>query len=154
MAAQAESGMALIMDSRTGELLAVAQLTMPTPTEPMTMQRAPCPARLVRPARVHIDEHDGTNASLGSGDQHRQRPTRGGPSASAFTTVYEPGSVEKLVTVSAALSAGAIQPGDYFSIPDTYDVAGSIFSDAWPHPRWTGASRTSLPILQTSARSK
>ena len=42
--------------------------------------------------------------------------------------------MEKLITVSAALSTGAIQPNDYFSIPDTYDVAGSIFSDAWAHP--------------------
>ena len=41
VAAQAQSGMALIMDSRTGDLLAVAQLTMPTPGEPVTMQEPP-----------------------------------------------------------------------------------------------------------------
>ena len=28
----------------------------------------------------------------------------------------------------------ASKPDDYFDIPDTYDVAGSIFSDAWAHP--------------------
>ena len=50
--------------------------------------------------------------------------------------------MEKLVTVSAALSTDAIQPNDYFSIPDTYDVAGSVFSDAWPHPTldWTASN--------------
>ena len=56
------------------------------------------------------------------------------PSASAFTTVYEPGSVEKLVTVSAALATKAVQPNDYFSVPDPYYVAGTQFSDAWVHP--------------------
>ncbi|HYA44409.1 MAG TPA: penicillin-binding protein 2, partial [Acidimicrobiales bacterium] len=60
------------------------------------------------------------------------------PTAAAFTTVYEPGSVNKLVTLSAALAAGAVVPADRFSIPDTYGVAGWVFSDAWAHPtlRW------------------
>jgi cell division protein FtsI (penicillin-binding protein 3) len=133
VAAQADSGMALIMDSRTGELLAVAQLTMPTPSEPVTMREPPAlPVWFVPPGSTSTSTT--SQSATGSGTSIANDQPVEAPSASAFTTVYEPGSVEKLVTVSAALSAGAVQPGDYFSIPDTYDVAGSIFSDAWPHP--------------------
>ena len=61
MAAQADSGMALIMDSRTGELLAVAQLTMPTPSEPVTMREPPAlPVWFIPPG-------DSTTAAAGSG---------------------------------------------------------------------------------------
>ena len=124
VAAQADSGIALIMNSRTGELLAVAQLTMPSRSEPTTMSEPPAlPVWFVPPGAV-----SGHGASVASA-----QPVEA-PSASAFTTVYEPGSVEKLVTVSAALSTEAVQPNDYFSIPDTYDVAGTMFSDAWVHP--------------------
>jgi cell division protein FtsI (penicillin-binding protein 3) len=135
VAAQAQSGMALIMDSRTGDLLSVAQLTMPTPSEPVTMHEAPAlPIWFVPPDSTTPSTATGyINGGSGLATVASAQPVEA-PSASAFTTVYEPGSVEKLVTVSAALSTGAIQPNDYFSIPDTYDVAGSLFSDAWPHP--------------------
>jgi cell division protein FtsI (penicillin-binding protein 3) len=133
VAAQADSGMALIMDSRTGDLLAVAQLTMPTPSEPVTMQEPPAlPIWFVPPGSSPPSTGSGPGNG-GLANVASAQPVEA-PSASAFTTVYEPGSVEKLVTVSAALSTDAIQPNDYFSIPDTYDVAGSLFSDAWPHP--------------------
>ncbi len=133
VAAQADSGMALIMDSRTGELLAVAQLTMPTPSEPATMQEPPAlPVWFIPPGGSSTST---TSAGVsGSGASVANDQPVEAPSASAFTTVFEPGSVEKLVTVSAALSTGAVQADDYFDIPDTYDVAGSIFSDAWAHP--------------------
>jgi len=124
VAAQANSGIALIMNSRTGELLAVAQLTMPNRSEPATMSEPPAlPVWFVPPGAV-----SGHGASVA-----RDQPVEA-PSASAFTTVYEPGSVEKLVTVSAALATKAVQPNDYFSVPDPYYVAGTRFSDAWVHP--------------------
>ena len=136
MAAQADSGMALIMDSRTGELLAVAQLTMPTPSEPATMREPPAlPVWFIPPGSTGSTSTSAAGpGATGTGANVANAQPVEAPSASAFTTVYEPGSVEKLVTVSAALSSGAVQADDYFDIPDTYDVAGSIFSDAWPHP--------------------
>lgn len=125
VAAQAKSGMALLEDSRTGQLLAVAQLTMPTPSEPATMHESPAlPVYFVPP---------GENGVTNSKSLASAQPVEA-PSASAFTTVYEPGSVEKLVTVSAALATGAVQPDDYFAIPDPYYVAGTAFTDAWSHP--------------------
>ena len=64
VAAQAQSGMALIMDSRTGELLAVAQLTMPTPSEPVTMEEPPAlPVWFVPPDLEHFGPGRGQETS-------------------------------------------------------------------------------------------
>jgi cell division protein FtsI (penicillin-binding protein 3) len=61
------------------------------------------------------------------------------PSAMAFTNVYEPGSVNKLVTISAALQLGIVRASDHFSVPDSTEVGGTVFHDAEPHPveNWT-----------------
>jgi cell division protein FtsI (penicillin-binding protein 3) len=136
VAAQAESGMALIEDRRTGQLLAVAELTMPTATEPATLHEPPAlPEWFVPPS-------DGSSAAPAdlAADLAADQPVEA-PSASAFTTVYEPGSVEKLVTISAALASGAITPTQDFEVPGVYDVAGSSFYDAWYHPTldWTAS---------------
>ncbi|MGI8777034.1 MAG: peptidoglycan D,D-transpeptidase FtsI family protein, partial [Acidimicrobiales bacterium] len=55
------------------------------------------------------------------------------PENAAVTRAFEPGSVNKMVTVSAAIESGAIQPTDSFVVPDHLDVAGSTFHDAEPH---------------------
>jgi cell division protein FtsI (penicillin-binding protein 3) len=135
VAAQAQSGMALIMDSRTGELLAVAQLTMPTPSEPVTMEEPPALPVWFVPPDLNTSGQAGSEKHVAS-----LQPVEA-PTASAFTDVYEPGSVEKLVTISAALNTGAIAPTEYFSVPNTYELDGSIFSDAWAHPtlEWTAS---------------
>jgi cell division protein FtsI (penicillin-binding protein 3) len=124
VAAQANSGIAMIMDRRTGDILAVAELTMRTSSEPTTMSEPPAlPVWFVPPGGV--PGHGGTVASA--------QPVEA-PAASAFTSVYEPGSVEKLVTVSAALATGSVRPNQYFDVPDPYYVAGTQFTDAWVHP--------------------
>jgi cell division protein FtsI (penicillin-binding protein 3) len=135
VAAQAQSGMALIMDSRTGELLAVAQLTMPTPSEPVTMEEPPALPVWFVPPDLNTSGQAGSEKHVAS-----LQPVEA-PTAPAFTDVYEPGSVEKLVTISAALNTGAIAPTEYFSVPNTYELDGSIFSDAWAHPtlEWTAS---------------
>lgn len=100
VAARAKGGMALVMDSRSGELLAVANLVTPAPTDPNGAWPQPIPA----------------------------------PSATTFTNVYEPGSVNKLITVSAALQQGVVRPGDRFSIPNTIRVGDTTFHEAEDHP--------------------
>jgi cell division protein FtsI (penicillin-binding protein 3) len=121
VAAHAQSGIALLMNSKTGEILADAQLTMPTAgsTQPPAVP-------------VHIP------APPGSSTPAQDQPVEA-PSASAFTRVYEPGSVNKLITISAALQTGVIQPSDTFTIPNAYSVAGTVFHDAENHPveHWT-----------------
>ena len=52
----------------------------------------------------------------------------------AATTVYQPGSVMKLVTIAAALQAGLISPTTTFTVPDSIRVGGYTFTDAEDHP--------------------
>jgi cell division protein FtsI (penicillin-binding protein 3) len=126
VAAQAQSGMALVMSSRTGELLAVAQLTMPSRANPATLRERPAlPLLFVPPS-------SGAKAPPLK-ELAAEQPVEA-TSATAFTTVYEPGSVEKLVTISGALASGAVKASSTFSIPDAYDVAGTYITDAWQHP--------------------
>ncbi|HEY2427377.1 MAG TPA: penicillin-binding protein 2, partial [Acidimicrobiales bacterium] len=98
-ASKAKGGMAIVMERKTGAILAMANLV---------------------------------NAPDGSGVV---------PATSNLATdaVYEPGSVQKLVTVSAALQTGAISPTTVITVPDRVRVAGSSFSDDNPHPveQWT-----------------
>ena len=56
------------------------------------------------------------------------------PSNLAVTQLYEPGSVFKLVTFSAALQEGIINPNSVFTVPDQIELDGSTFHDAEPHP--------------------
>lgn len=56
------------------------------------------------------------------------------PQNLALTEPYEPGSVFKLVTFSAALQDGLINPDTTFSVPDQIELDGSTFHDDDPHP--------------------
>ena len=49
------------------------------------------------------------------------------------TDVFEPGSTQKLVTISAALEAGLVTPGTLFDIPDKIEIQDTVFED-FDHP--------------------
>jgi cell division protein FtsI (penicillin-binding protein 3) len=51
------------------------------------------------------------------------------PRALAFTQTYDPGSVGKIITVSAGLARRKITSRTEIPIPDVYDVAGTAFTD-------------------------
>jgi cell division protein FtsI (penicillin-binding protein 3) len=72
-----------------------------------------------------------------------------GPSTNnaALTTVYEPGSVMKIATISAAIEKGLITPDTKLVVPDSYSVAGTSFSDAEAHGTET------MPVSQIVAQS-
>lgn len=125
VAARAKGGIAILMDSKTGEILADAQLTMPAAGSKQV------PAV---PVNIPAPPDAGTAASGGPQPQPVEAP-----SASTFTRVYEPGSVNKLITISSALQTHVIVPSDVFTIPNTYPVAGTTFHDAENHPteHWT-----------------
>ena len=57
----------------------------------------------------------------------------------ALTAVFEPGSVNKVITVAAALEEGVVTPGPRLEVPDRLQVADHIFTDHDPHPTaaWT-----------------
>ena len=48
--------------------------------------------------------------------------------------VFEPGSANKIVAISAALEKGLINPRTVLSVPDTIDTGGINVHDAWWHP--------------------
>ena len=51
----------------------------------------------------------------------------------ALTTVFEPGSINKVITVAAALEEGIVDPGTVFEVPDSLQVSDHEFTDSDPH---------------------
>lgn len=95
VASHALGGTAVIVQSRTGQILALASLA--------------------------ADAKSPTGVS----------PT---PDDAAVTRVYEPGSVMKGVTMSAALETGMVTPGTRFNVPYSVSLDGSVIHDAEQHP--------------------
>ncbi|MEO7837439.1 MAG: penicillin-binding protein 2 [Acidimicrobiales bacterium] len=91
---RALGGMAIVMQTRTGEVLALANL---------------------------------------SADPAGGPPTQATKNM-AVTNVFEPGSVNKVITVSGALEEGIIGAGDSLVVPSTIKVADHVFSEHDPHP--------------------
>ena len=91
---QATNGTIIVMDIKTGELLALA--TAPT-----------------------FDP-----------DNRRTGQLMGNP---ALSDVYEPGSVNKVITAAAALQAGIVTPQTVIEVPPTYQVSNTILHDAEKH---------------------
>ncbi|WP_307816342.1 peptidoglycan D,D-transpeptidase FtsI family protein [Nocardioides limicola] len=94
--ARAESGVAIVMDTRTGEILALAD-------HPTFDARAPLEA---------------PKADLGS---------------RAMQDVYEPGSVEKVLTMAALLDAGKVTPQTQIEVPPNIRRSGRTIRDHWQH---------------------
>ncbi len=127
------SGTAVVMDVKTGQILSMANLVA-----------------------THPDALTAASDATGSGT-----PTAGGvvpigpkdavdeaSSNLAVSQLYEPGSVFKLVTFSAALQDGLINPNSVFTVPDQILLDGSVFHDADPHPT---ESLTATQILAQSS---
>ena len=93
-ATQAINGTAIVMDIKTGEVLALA--TAPT-----------------------FDP-----------DRRRGDQLMGNP---AISDVYEPGSVNKVITAAGALQAHIVTPQTVIEIPPTYKVANKTLHDAEKH---------------------
>jgi len=114
---QALSGMAVVMDVKTGQILSMANLVSTHPKAPVS---ATPPATTVTSGGViPIGPKDAVNEAANN---------------NTVTQLYEPGSVFKLVAFSAALQDGLINPNSVFSVPDQITLDGSNFHDAEPHP--------------------
>ena len=103
------TGVAMIMDVKTGQILADASLVN---TRTPAGVLGPIPAW---GTSVGVPGIEQTINNLG------------------FTQAYEPGSVFKVVTFSAALQAGVITPNSVFTIPNSVIVGGRLFHDAENH---------------------
>ncbi len=103
------SGLALVMDVHTGEILADASLVN-------TKTRAGILGPITSWGKsVGVAGIDQTINNL------------------PFTQAYEPGSVFKVVTFSAALQRHLITPTTVFPVPNSIVVGGRIFHDAETH---------------------
>ena len=111
----AVSGTAVVMDVKTGQILSMANLAA---THPAPLG-APAAAANTPGGVVPIGPKDAINEA---------------PSNLAVTQLYEPGSVFKLVTFSAALQNQLINPNSVFTVPYQIKLDGSLFHDAEPHP--------------------
>ena len=105
----AVTGVAIVMDVKTGEILADASLVN-TKANAGVLGPVPSWGRSIGVAGI-----DQTINNL------------------AFSQAYEPGSVFKVVTFSAALQAGLITPTSVFAVPGSVNVGGRLFHDAEPH---------------------
>lgn len=103
------TGTAVVMDVKTGEILADASLVN-TKTQAGVLGPIPAWGKT-----IGVPGIEQTINNL------------------AFTQAYEPGSVFKVVTFSAALGAGVITPNTVFSIPNSIVVGGRFFHDAENH---------------------
>ena len=114
----AVSGTAVVMDVKTGQILSMANLAATHPDASGTTARTGTTASSGRGV-IPIGPHDAVDEAQ---------------SNLAVTQLYEPGSVFKLVTFSAALQDGLINPNTVFTVPDQIQLDGSTFHDAEPHP--------------------
>lgn len=94
--ARAQSGAAIALDTRTGEILALADY----------------------PTYDANKAHQATKAELGS---------------RALSDVYEPGSVEKVLTAAGLLDAGRVTPRTRVRVPKDLPVADRVIHDYFDH---------------------
>ncbi len=52
----------------------------------------------------------------------------------SVTSVFEPGSVNKMITVAGAIEEGTVTPDTRLSVPDQLQIYDRLFTDSHPHP--------------------
>jgi cell division protein FtsI/penicillin-binding protein 2 len=150
LAAHATAGTAVIMDVKTGDILAMANLTSDksgasTATTPATTTSTTAPATLT----AHVAATPDTSGpTLVAQSDTLPAGVSEAPSNSAVTQVYEPGSVFKLVTFSAALADAVVTPTTALTVPAALPMGKYTFHDAEQHG---SVSMTATQILAQSS---
>ncbi|MCB1039079.1 MAG: penicillin-binding protein 2 [Acidimicrobiales bacterium] len=78
----------------------------------------------------------------GDGEVHVTRDNK------PVTSVFEPGSVNKMITIAGAIEDGVVSPDTYVNVPDHLQIYDADFHDSHPHPT---ADWTTTEILYTSS---
>ncbi len=76
-------------------------------------------------AMATVNGANGTQPAQPAGATSRNRP---------LTDVFEPGSSAKVVTISAAIEAGLVNPSTVLSVPQSITVDGTKYEDVDTHP--------------------
>jgi cell division protein FtsI (penicillin-binding protein 3) len=130
LASHAKSGIAIVMNTHTGQILSMANLVSKT-VQPPTPKTATPPTTAPAPAGATAAP---TTTTTAPPPPPPVTTVIQAPQNLALTQVYEPGSVFKLVTFSAALQDGIISPDEVFTVPNTLTIDGWVFHDAESHP--------------------
>ena len=125
-ASHAYSGTAVVMDVKTGDILAMADLQATSGTATTGASAHP-------PAAPSAASPTASGPTLVSGADTLPAGVEEAPSNSAVTQVYEPGSVFKLVTFSAALADNLITPSQVIDVPASLHMGTYTFHDAETH---------------------
>jgi len=147
VASHATGGTAVIMDVKTGDILAMANLTSTTAANTSGTATAPATGPATLTAKVAAAPNT-TGATLVAQSDTLPAGVVEAPSNSAVTQVYEPGSVFKLVTFSAALADSVITPNSTLSVPAALPMGKYTFHDAEQHGT---VSMTATQILAQSS---
>jgi cell division protein FtsI (penicillin-binding protein 3) len=132
-ASHAYSGTAVVMDVKTGDVLAMADLQS-TAGSATTGGASASSAQAVTVADSNVSAAQSTSGpTLLSQADTLPSGIEEAPSNTAVTGVYEPGSVFKLVTFSAALAAGVTTPNQSIEVPASLPMGTYTFHDAESH---------------------
>ena len=129
----AERGVGIVMDVHTGAVLAMSCQPDYDPNAPRTLIN-----KEVRDA-VNALTGEERSAALQKAQQAQWRNK-------AISDLYEPGSVFKLITASAALDSGACKATDYFTCAGKITVAGTRFRCANGHIHGTETFARGLAV--------
>jgi cell division protein FtsI (penicillin-binding protein 3) len=130
-ASHAYSGTAVVMDVKTGDILAMADLQATTGSA--TTGAEPGAATGAVTVADTTSDQSTSGPTLVSQADTLPAGVEEAPSNTAVTGVYEPGSVFKLVTFSAALAAGVTTPTQPIEVPASLPMGTYTFHDAEAH---------------------
>jgi cell division protein FtsI (penicillin-binding protein 3) len=132
-ASHAFSGTAVVMDVKTGDILAMADLQATTGTATTGATATPPASAAASAPSTSAAGQSTSGPTLVSSADTLPAGVEEAPSNSAVTQVYEPGSVFKLVTFSAALAAGVTTPNQVINVPASLKMGTYTFHDAESH---------------------
>ena len=136
-ASHAYSGTAVVMDVKTGDILAMANLQATTGTPTTGAAAGGSAVTVADTSKSGSSSPAGpasaSGPSLVAGADTLPAGVEEAPSNTAVTQVYEPGSVFKLVTFSAALAKKVITPNQAIEVPASLAMGTYTFHDAEQH---------------------
>jgi cell division protein FtsI/penicillin-binding protein 2 len=135
VASHAFSGTAVVMDVKTGDILAMADLqsTTGSATTGSGSTKSAQATTVAETTKSEATPVSTSGSSLVSQADTLPAGVEEAPSNTAVTGVYEPGSVFKLVTFSAALAAGVTSPNQVLDVPAALPMGTYTFHDAEEH---------------------